>query len=435
MRDALARRAPEFLLTALFVALVAPVIAFGEAGVHGPAGYVDEQLYHLRTILELAPQLPEPSLNDVNTATTPGFHLVLAVVARLVSDDRALLEAVGALFSLAMVLVAYSLIRRRAGPWLAFMLILPLLLSHYFLQSAAWLNTDNAAALFILLTLGVALRLPETGRGYALGGVFVFLAVWVRQLALWAAGPFVFAAAVAGRLVPGLRPPGDGRPSIRPLLLALAAVVPAIATLAILVAHWGQITPPALAGQAEGRSPAAIPFTLALVGVFGPFFAACAVTREDLLRGRAPLAAAAVGALLAIAVPTSESSELPEERRTGGGLWRVVGDTPEVGDRSLTVAVLAALGAVLLVGLWRAAERHAMRRPAAIVLVAIASLGLAQAGTVRTYQRYFEPLLLVCLALLATLGPLDRRRTIVVMTVLSALQLVGCVSVVYTAAL
>jgi hypothetical protein len=75
------------------------------------------------------------------------------------------------------------------------------------------------------------------------------------------------------------------------------------------------------------------------------------------------------------------------------------------------------------------------------VLAAPVSLALAQAGTVRTYQRYFEPMLLMSLALLTALAlraePEVRRaaarsRTIAVMAALAALQFVGCVWVVYT---
>jgi hypothetical protein len=52
--------------------------------------------------------------------------------------DRAAIEAFAAIFSLAMVLAAYALIRRFAGPWPAFALTLPLVLSHYVVQSAAY---------------------------------------------------------------------------------------------------------------------------------------------------------------------------------------------------------------------------------------------------------------------------------------------------------
>jgi hypothetical protein len=84
-----------------------------------------------------------------------------------------------------------------------------------------------------------------------------------------------------------------------------------------------------------------------------------------------------------------------------------------------------------------------MAAPATVVLTAIAALALAQAGTVRTYQRYFEPFVLVALALLIAIGPLTRspdgalrehlrRRTLVLVGALCALQLVGCVTVVYS---
>lgn len=418
-RAVLERSGPVPLLVALFWVLVLPVLLSGNTTAN--AGARDESSYHLPTILLLAPQLPTPNLEWIWTATTPGFHLVLSVFARLVTDEREALEAVAALFSLAMILVAYRLIARYTDRWSAFALTLPLLFSHYVLQSAAWLNTDNTAVLFILLALGVALALPATGRGFVRGGAYVFLAVWVRQVALWAAGPFVFAAALAGRFR-----------DLRPLVRAGLALIPALASLAVLAAVWGQLTPPLFAQQ-SGASPAAVPFTLALVGLFGWFFAACAVRFDDLTRGRAPLVAAGVGALLALAPPTSESEHL--QQRTGGGLWKTVDATPTVADRSLLILVLAIAGSVLLVGLWRAAARAAMGNPALVVLVAIASLALAQAGTVRTYQRYFEPVLLVLLALLATFARPSRDRTVAAMAALTAIQLFGAISVVYGRAL
>jgi hypothetical protein len=245
----------------------------------------------------------------------------------------------------------------------------------------------------------------------------------------------VFAAAVAGGVIPGLRPAGagehggDGRPNLRPALLALLASLPAVAMLVYFVARWGQLTPPFVAGQ-SGTSFAALPFTLAVVGVFGPFFAACAAERGD-LRGRAPLLAAAGGALLALAVPTNHDDSPPHGRRTGGGIWELAERVPDVAQRSFAIAALAALGAALLVVLWRAAARNAMQRPAAVVLVAVASLAVAQAGTIRTYQRYFEPPLLICLALLITFAAPRPSRTRVAIGALCALQLAGCLAVVY----
>lgn len=436
MSARLKRHAPELLLALLFVAMVAPIIAVHQT--YGPAGADDEAHFHLPTILALAAGLPSPDLVHLHTATTPGFHLVLAVFARLVTGDARALEAAGAVFSLAMVLVAYRLLARFLDRALALLATLPLLLSHYVLQSAGWLNTDNAAALFVVLAVGTALRVAHGEQHFARGGAYVFLATWVRQPAIWTAGPFVAAAALAGRLVPRVSAPGPR--TLRPLAKAALALVPAVAALVVFAAIWGQLTPPAFASQ-SGTSPAALPFTLALAGAFGCFFAVWSVRREDLVVGRAPLVAAAGGLALALAAPTSETSHL--QARTGGGLWKIVKHTPVVADRSVVIAVLAPLGAVLLVALWRAAARAGGAPQAAVPLVAIASLAVAQAGTVRTYQRYFEPILLVLLALLAALGPLGtrgadpalRRRALVALGLLCGLQLAGCVAVVYSAVL
>ena len=408
------------LLVASFWTLVLPVLL---AGKEATAGARDERHFHLRTVRQLAEQLPSPNLEDVHTATAPGFHLVLSVFARLVTDERETLELLAALLSLALILAAYRTIAAHTEDrWTAFALTLPLLLSHYVLQSAAWLNTDNTALLFVVLALGVALGLvtaagPGGARPFVLGGLWVFLAVWSRQLTLWSAGPFVIAAALAGHL-------RDWRPVAR----AGVALVPALASVAILAAVWGGLTPPGFAAQ-SGTSPAALPFTLALVGLFGWFFAACVVRRDDLLAGRAPALAAAAAAVLALAAPTSETAEL--QRRTGGGLWKAVEAGPTVADRSLVILALAAAGGVVLVGLWRAAVRAAMARPALVVLAAMASLALAQAATVRSYQRYFEPALLVMLALLVTFARPERTRVAVAMGALAVVQLVGVISVVY----
>jgi hypothetical protein len=419
-RAVLERSGPVPLLVALFWLLVLPVLLGGDD--RSTAGGRDERNFHLPTVLELAEELPSPDLENVQTATSPGFHLVLSVFGRLVSDDRELLELVGALFSLAMVLVAYRLLARSVDRWLAFGLTLPLLLSHYVLQSAAWLNTDNAALLFILLVLGVALEPPATAGAFARGGLYLFLAVWARQLALWAAGPFVVAAALTGRLR-----------DRRPLLLAGLAVLPALAVIGFLAIAWGgYLTPPGFREQ-SGLSPAALPFTLAIVGFFGWFFAACAVRRADLLAGRAPLLAAAGGALLAAAAPTTETTGL--QKRTGGGVWKAVDAAPSVADRSLVILLLAAAGGAVLVGLWRAAARRAMGNPALVVLVAMGSLAVAQVATVRSYQRYFEPALLVMLALLAAFAGPERDRLIRAMAWLVAVQAAGVITVVYDRAL
>ena len=422
----LERSGPVLLLVAIFCAVVLPVLLAGDEVRPGDsltgvvAGARDEAYFHLSTVIKITFELPTPELDELYTATTPGYHYLVALFAEWVSYDLDAMQAFAALFSLALVLVLYRLLSRFVDRWLAFALTLPLLLSHYVVQSAAWLNTDNAALLFVVLVLGVALEPPERPAAFARGGAFLLMGLWVRQLTLWSAAPFVLSAALAGRFR-----------SLRPVAMAGVALVPALVSLAILAIVWGGLTPPLFRSQA-GVNPAAIPFTLALVGFFGWFFVACVSRREDVLGGRAPLYAAAAGAVAAILPATTETAEL--QRRTGGGAWKVVDAAPAIADRSLVILVAAAAGAVVLVALWRTAARAGKAEPALVVLASVASLAIAQSATSPSYQRYFEPVLLVLLALLAALAAPALGRTLRAMAVLVAIQLVGVVSVVYAGA-
>jgi hypothetical protein len=83
----------------------------------------------------------------------------------------------------------------------------------------------------------------------------------------------------------------------------------------------------------------------------------------------------------------------------------------------------------------------------AVVLTALTGWLAAQGATNYVYQRYFEPMLLLVLALAAALvagklTPLSRgrqvmvgRRSLVAMLGLTAIQFAGCVIVVYAATL
>ena len=52
------------------------------AGITGASEWFDQRDYHLPVILEFARTLPTPDLSDYNSATTPGYHLLMAVAVR-----------------------------------------------------------------------------------------------------------------------------------------------------------------------------------------------------------------------------------------------------------------------------------------------------------------------------------------------------------------
>src|SRR5215204_5263041 len=63
----------------------------------------DQDVYHLRAIRTFAQQWPHPDFHDYASATTPGYHLLLALIDRYVSDSVVALRVAGATFTLGML--------------------------------------------------------------------------------------------------------------------------------------------------------------------------------------------------------------------------------------------------------------------------------------------------------------------------------------------
>jgi hypothetical protein len=421
---------PPAVLSLLYAALVLPLI-FAQRGDRSLVGAKDQESFHLPTIIDFAHELPGIDLEGANTATGPGFQLVLSLVARFVSEDRVVLQLAGAVISLLLVLSVYRVAGRFVDRWLACLMTLPVLLSSYVLQSSVYLLADNSALLFVTLALGGALSLSTAPGRLALTGAAAAAAVAIRQIHLWLIAPIVLAAAIGGRVLER-RDPG-------PVVRAVLAAVPAVTVVAALVVTWGGFTPPGFQGvNAGGFSPSVVALTLSLTALFGSFYLFAVTPIRPLLRDPAIPVAAVSGAATALLVPTAASADAG---RTGGALWEVVAKAPVVADRSPVLVVLAACGAVVLLGLWRAAGRVGRRQEALVLLAALAAALAAQAATNFAYQRYVEPLTLIMLVLLSAVALADSagghvtRRAMLAMLVLAAIQLTGAAVGVYADAI
>jgi hypothetical protein len=143
---------------------------------------------------------------------------------------------------------------------------------------------------------------------------------------------------------------------------------------------------------------------VAILGIgFWPWLAPAACR---LIRDHAGTASFAIGiGLLAALIP--ETTNNPEAGRYSGW-WSLTAKAPVLmGRTSLIFVVLAPIGAVLLAG----ALRSVPRRAGWTLLAAFAGFTLAQSSTALSWQRYHEPFLLLLLAILAALQPLELRST------------------------
>jgi hypothetical protein len=90
--------------------------------------------------------------------------------------------------------------------------------------------------------------------------------------------------------------------------------------------------------------------------------------------------------------------------RSYGWLWRIAEMLPDVRERSVVITLLAPVGALVLLVLYRAAYAAGRRVPALILLTGLLGWLCAQMVNSMAWQRYFEPVLLLALAWLTALG-------------------------------
>lgn len=385
----------------------------------------DQFNYHEPTIRLFAERLPGVDLSDYGSATTPGYHLVLAgllaALEPLLGPGREWLMLAGSVFTLGVVGLASRLLIVRAGVRTGVALTLPLMASLYVFPAGVWLLPDAAGWLGVLAVLAVALHARSRARLLVLGGTLLVPLVLVRQVHLWAAA-VVWTAAWLGPERGADAPGGPGflgRPAsqIRDLFaqwparagwmaLAILSSLPAFAVVGWFVATWQGLVPPRFQGAYHGANPATPALTLSVAGLLTPAVLPFAWPGLKRLWCGAPglLVGIAAAGLVAAVVP--ETTFDPEAGRISG-IWTIAARLPELGGRTSPVVVLLApVGALAVGGLLAGLDT----RSGWVLAGALLAFVAAQSATHEAWQRYHEPFLLLWMALAAATGVRVRRE-------------------------
>lgn len=428
---------PALLAASLF--FVACLFFIFSGHVPTRAAY-DQMHYHEPTVRLFAPQLPRPDFYDYYSATTPGYHVALAFVARIVPDSAQALQITSALIGsalIALLAAACSSIFLRAqssdsqprlrSTLLPAALALPLGCSMYVFQSGAWLLPDNAGWFLALCVCLLVLRAvsphARAREGLILlAGLVVALVVFTRQSHAWTAGVVWLGGWLAATLVPTSRAPtsrAESHPESFSLSLlrdalftsipkriawasaAIIATIPAVLTLLYFVNLWDGLTPFRFQYQHQGKSPAALAMTLALVGLFSIFLAPIVLPLLARLwkHARWAIVTAITIALLASLIPNTTYS-IDDGRWTG--LWNLVRATPSIANHtSPLLLILALLGSISLAA-WLSAWPTWPQR--LIILSMLLGCTAAVAAGSELWPRYLEPLILIVIALSAAHG-------------------------------
>jgi len=454
------RRLGAVLVWLLFTGLSVAVMLTGRVGTGESADQIN---YHLPVIRMFAQQLPTPHLAKYDSATTPGYHLVMSALWNFTGagdrwastpkapvgagptpeypgvmlDDaeraeweafvRALLplQVLNILLSAMLPLTVYLLASRYTAWWVAAALTLPLAMNQYVLGASIWLTTDNIGWWLALSALGSAVVLSCTG-GAARAGVWASAAVFVRQVHLWVCGP-IFAAGLLAWLM--------GRRETRNRTLLATVLACTVPTLIVgaFVWLWGGLTPPSeriREVHGHGTNPAAVALALSLFGAYGVvFFGAWRDELSGILRRPAvPLAVALVALLLGVAFATStQQPTLTDPPMRGyGWLWRLSGMFPAIKDRSILLAVGAPVGALMLCVMLRAAAARGHARQATILTIGLGCWLAAQVVNPAAWQRYFDPIVLTAVIWIVALAtPTQRLKSVTAGAVVLALLMSG----------
>lgn len=347
-----------------------------------PSEAYDEQFFHLPVIEQFARDLPTPDLRNYNSATTPGYHLLGAIVHSI--GGTGLVRVFYAACALLLPLLLFRAAVPRLGIGAALLSSLLLCLSNYVIAAATWLTTDNIALLFVTLALVCQLVALDRDdwRLLLLASLAVVAAVLVRQIHLWLCGPLFVSALL---LLPR---------DLRGFLSGTLGCAAAVLVVGAFVLAWGGLTPPGFAAQhAGGWNLAALAYILALFGGLSLFFLGfLAPTRDDWI---VLVAGALLGLLPALLLATAPD---PEAGRWGGVLWQLADRLPLLAGRSLVFLLLCPLGgAALLLWLKRTWPAYG-----GVILLALVAFAVAHTANFQVWQRYYEPFLLVVLVLLAS---------------------------------
>ena len=433
--------APVVLLLGFLLLTMGPVLLEWD---DFPSKSIDQDRNHLPVIQTFAESLPNIDLRDYDSATTPGMHVLLAVMARAGCGSETSLQLASCLFGAGFLLVAWWFASCVVSRWTAVACVLPLAASPYVLGNSIWVMTDNLSMALVAMVIGLALFRSPSGPRSAVSGSMLVLAVLVRQINLWV-------CAVAGvAMLLGLDPVRrrlpfrdalDRRRDAGPSVVFGIFLVITIAILGWFFSLWGGLVPPRFQAGGEGAAvhagglnTAVAPYVLTLFFVYaGPPLIVLLPnwTGDRRVRGTA-IAGAVIGFLLGIVL---ESAPGIEVGRNGGWLWTFAGMTPDVAGRSSMLVVGSACGGLAVgaaYGLLVAAGRTRM----AVLGVGFAvSFLVAYTANAQAFQRYFDPPVLLALGwcLAGVAGARTSAGTVtsaqVSTAALSAFAMQGCFAV------
>jgi hypothetical protein len=303
--------------------------------------YSDQYFGHLPTIMAFADHL---DFSDYESATTPGFHVLIALFAKYVSSNIVFLKLISSLITALFIAVFAGLLHIKAGKTKTVVLLLPMILSLYFLPDGVWIVPDNLAWLTVAAIFILTATCPP-GAGYFIStGIVLFLAVTVRQSNLWLAS-VPWAVGISPLLLHGI---------VRKNKIAIAGVsflitIPAFLILYYFYHTWGALVPPAVqVRHGRGMSYCVPAFFLSVFFIYTVFYVPVVLQTFKKIITRSALPFVAAGMAIGFLVAVIPATDFNYDAGRFSGFWNFVRLAPNIGHTSVLLTITSTLGGGML---------------------------------------------------------------------------------------
>lgn len=383
--------APYIAISFIFCILTFSLIIKPEIDIYDDA---DEKRFHYPTILMFMDQFPNLDLVNYYSATTPLYHIILALSGLIVGPSIVRLRLINASISLVCLLTIYWYFSTRGGRAKGIVLSLIFLLSPYYIGPAIRLSTDNAALLFAVVSIFTMERDVFSFGNSIVTNLLILLTVATRQLYAWLIGAF---------LLFHLQKHCHDLFTKKRIKTVLPIFIP-VSGLAFFIDLWHGLTPPSFIRHTAWRSNLDAPvYMISLVGLYCNFFCLWLVKSFREARREICFAGALIVMGLGYLLLHPISNEYDRITR-GGSLWLASTHLPTILSSSVVFWILFPLGLVYL----HLMLRTLVRRKEYLIIMCFFLWLMANMSSHKTMQKYYEPFTLFFIGY--TVAPLRTER-------------------------
>lgn len=400
-------------LTVVFMAVTLPVSTYFRKNEKN----FDEQRCYFPAIEQLREKFPRVELaTDSLSANPPGYSQLLAGLSLISGDSISWLRFWHNLISL---LGAGGLfwIFLRSGGEASVLLILPTILSTYYIKQSCVISTDNVALTAVGIGMAI-LTLKDSSLFWSLmAGVLAIWAIYMRQISAWYILPLGIAMLLESRK--------EGQ---RRIVIVLGlAIFGCLALLSSFYTAWEGLIPTRFKQAHAGANLSGVVYSLSLFALLAPFFFDRNVLFPKNHRWGKAFIPLLFGILVFLAAPSSWSYE---DGRWGGILWLLAKQGPLFFDRAIIFLPLTALGALFIYQIFSKVKE---KDPSKAMIWGSGIFGWLATSIPngQVFHRYFESPILLFLGIAASLVPQPARILKIKIIVLCGFFLITAIFTLY----